>query len=80
MDIVEEMPTRDARSVYDWDSMVDGKPRRMVRGKDFHCKPRSLRSAALAYARRRGLNCQVRMLEDGVYVMLEDERSEELTA
>ncbi len=70
MEIVKEMPETDGRHVYDWGSMVDGKPRRMVRGEDFHCQPRSVRSAAKAYARRRGLKCVVRMLEDAVYVQL----------
>lgn len=69
-EVVDAMPTQDGRSRYDWDSMTDGKPRRMRRGRDFHCKPRSLRSAALAYARRRGIKSQIRVIGDEVYVQL----------
>ena len=76
MEIVEEIPEADGRHVYDWGTAVlDGKPRKLVAGVDFHCQARSVRSAAKAYARRRGIRCTVRMIRDReVYVQFEDEQ------
>lgn len=42
---------------YDWDELLDGKPRRLTKGVDFWCKPISLRTYALRAAAVRGVGC-----------------------
>lgn len=84
MEIVEDIPAIDGRCRYDWDSMQDGKIRLLVKGEDFTCRAKSVRTAALTYAKRRNIRVKVRMILDKeVYVQFpqvgQDELDELLT-
>lgn len=81
MEIVDEMPETDGRTRYDWGSMQDGKVRLLVKGKDFTCRPKSVRMAALAYAKRRGLRVKIRMIRnEEVYVQFNADELDEIVA
>jgi len=69
-EIIDEMPATDGRSVYNWEDMADGQVRKLVKGRDFSCRPYSVRSAARAWAHRRGIKSHIRVLGDEVYVQL----------
>jgi hypothetical protein len=69
-EVIDKMPTMDGRSVYDWAAMSDGKVRKLERGKDFNCQPRSLRLACINWARRRKVPVDVRVIKDTVYIQL----------
>ncbi len=51
-------------ALYDWDVLLDGQQRVLVRGEDFECKPNSFGVVARREARDRGLKVRVLMGRD----------------
>lgn len=69
METVNEIPRMDGRMRYDWELMLDGRIWKLVRGEDFDCRVKSVRTACLAYANRRNLPVKIKMVgEDEVYI------------
>jgi hypothetical protein len=58
MEILDVFPPdgRGARKKHDFDTLCDGKIRRLNRGKDFNCLPASIRSQFVRHAERRGMS------------------------
>lgn len=62
---------------YDYETLFDGRKHKNTRGVQFHSQPRSFRGAVLAAAETRGLDVQVSIRGDDVYVQCVGELDEE---
>lgn len=62
---VEELFKRTREGVYPWDEWLDGQVRVLEAGKDFTCKPDSIRNAFYGAAAARGLGSRTKTLPSG---------------
>lgn len=61
--------TQTRRSQYDWDEILNGEINVLEAGKDFECKPITIKSRARVVAKERGLACRVRETKNGDVVV-----------
>lgn len=79
MECVTSVPKLDGRHTYDWETMSDGQVWQLKRGEDFNCKSKSVRAAALSWAKRRGLRVKIRMIRDtDIYIQFHKDGRDEL--
>ena len=57
------------QSKYPWATWFDGKPRKMVKGKNFHIPVENFRTLIYVNARERGLSVQTRILNEDTIVV-----------
>ena len=57
------------RGTYDWDTILNGKINVLEAGKDFTCKPATIKMRARAVAKKKGLRVQVTSDKDGNVVI-----------
>lgn len=61
-------PVGQSGPTYDWDTLLDGKIRKLEEGEDYHCKPSTFRMMISTQGRKRGVAVRVNKVDGGLVV------------